>query len=124
MMPPTRKNRADAPRNHGALGRPRQSRNAPKARATPPKVKPKLRRSFVVAGGGLGMASVKLELLHPLLVVLDHGLVLLHEDPLVDDEHVYVGPHEAAVRILRRADDGLAAHVEGGVDHHRAAGEL
>ena len=41
---------------------------------------------------------------------------------VADDQHLDLGAHEAAERVLRRADDRLAAHVEAGIDQHRAAG--
>ena len=48
------------------------------------------------------------------------GLLVLEQHEVLHHQNVHVGAHEAAVGVLRRADDGLAAHVEGGVDHHRA----
>src|SRR5436190_9841420 len=46
------------------------------------------------------------------------------DDEVLEHEHVHLGAEEAAQRVLRRADDRLAAHVEARVDHHRAAGAL
>ena len=40
-----------------------------------------------------------------------------------DSGRVHVGGQEAAVRILGRTHDGLAAHIETGVDQDRAAGQ-
>ena len=40
-----------------------------------------------------------------------------------DHEVVHVGPHEAQVRVVRGADDRLAAHVERRVDDDRHAGD-
>src|SRR5690606_7716430 len=59
-----------------------------------------------------GVLVVRLEML---------GLVLLAQDAIADDEAVDLRPHEAAERVLRGADDRLAAHVEAGVDQDRAA---
>src|SRR5262245_10218941 len=84
-------------------------------RETLPKTFPKERSSRGPAGG---IASVKLELLHPLLVVLDDRLIFLEEDPLIDDENVDVGAHAAAVSVFGIAHDGLASHVERRVDDH------
>jgi hypothetical protein len=47
---------------------------------------------------------------------LAFGLVLLQDDEALEHEHVHVGVHEAAVGVLGRAHDRLAAHVEAGVD--------
>src|SRR5436190_18620270 len=67
--------------------------------------------------------SVELELV---LVVDREGavLVLLAQEAVADDQGVHLRAHEAAERVLRRADDRLSPDVEAGVDEHRAAGAL
>ena len=61
-----------------------------------------------------------------LLGVLAHrgGQVASFDDEILDHQHVDARGLEAAQRVLRRADDRLAAHVEAGVDEDRAAGPL
>ena len=58
------------------------------------------------------------------LVVLPQGWVLidLAQKTVSDREQIDVGAHEAAEGIFRCAHDRLAAHVETGVDQHRASG--
>ena len=51
-------------------------------------------------------------------------LLLLPQDMPAEDEHVHIGHHKTAIRIFGRAYDWLAAHVEAGVDQHRATGLL
>src|SRR5262245_35675188 len=64
----------------------------------------------------LGIASparsVGLELLHPRGVERREILLPLVDEERAEDQVVHVRPREAAVRVLRRADDRLAAHVE------------
>ena len=68
------------------------------------------------------LVSVQLELV--LVNDLERRiLILLSKDRVPDDEQVELRSHETSERILRRADDGLAAYVEARVDHHRAAGQ-
>src|SRR6185503_5496217 len=65
--------------------------------------------------------SVELELV--LVVQLQPGiLALLLQEAVADREALDLGSHEAAERVLGRADDRLAAHVEAGVHDHRATG--
>ncbi len=47
----------------------------------------------------------------------------LLEDEVAEDEHIHLGPHEAAVGIFGRADDGFAADVERRIDEDAAARE-
>ena len=54
--------------------------------------------------------------------LLPRRLRRLVEQERAEHEIVDVRPHEAAIRVLRRADDRLAADVERGVDEHAAAG--
>src|SRR5258708_23130847 len=49
-------------------------------------------------------------------------LFFLSQEAVADRERVDLRAHEAAEGILGRADDRLPAHVETGVDQHRAAG--
>ena len=51
-------------------------------------------------------------------------LLLLEQHEVLEHQRVHVRRHEAAVGVLRRADDRLAADVEAGVDDDRAAGLL
>src|SRR5438552_1013813 len=51
-------------------------------------------------------------------------LFRLGEVAVADGERVYLRSHEAAERVLGRADDRLAADVEARVDEDRAAGAL
>ena len=68
--------------------------------------------------------SIELEGLAPILIICDRGLVGLVQHAVFEDQHVHLGAHEATVRILGRADDRLAPHVERRVDDDRAAGRL
>src|SRR5262245_30253251 len=74
-------------------------------------------------GGFMRAPAVELELV---LVVLRQRrvLALLAQEAVAHREALDLGAHEAAERVLGRADDRLAAHVEAGVDDHRAAGLL
>src|SRR6187399_2619850 len=75
------------------------------------------RRSATTARIGL------VELEGVLVVELERGvLVFLAQEAVADHQNLDLAAHEAAEGILRRADDRLAAHVERGVDQHRAAG--
>ena len=51
-------------------------------------------------------------------------LLLLLQHAVADDEGFDIAAHEAAEGVFRGAHDGLAAHVEAGVNQHRAAGAL
>ena len=68
--------------------------------------------------------SIELEGLAPILIICDRGLVGLVQHAVFEDQHVHLGAHEATVRILGRADDRLAPHVERRVNDDRAAGRL
>src|SRR5207244_7628539 len=60
-----------------------------------------------------------------LVVKLERGILLLFlEHAVANDQSLYFAPHEATERVLGRADDGLASHVETGIDQHRAASAL
>src|SRR5262249_8564554 len=48
-------------------------------------------------------------------------LILLAQDRITDHEQAELRSHEASECILRGADDRLAAHIEAGVDEHRAS---
>ncbi len=61
---------------------------------------------------------VELELLLPVLRVLELRLKRLIEEIVAHHEVIHLGPHKATVRVLRRADDGLAPDVEARVDDH------
>src|ERR1700674_1031039 len=65
--------------------------------------------------------SVELEFV---LVVDAQALVLLllEQYAIAGDQHLDIGAHEAAERVLRRAHDRLAAHIEARVDQHRTSG--
>src|SRR5262245_50905362 len=66
-------------------------------------------------------ASVKLEGF--LVVELElRVLPILAQEAVADGEALDFRSHEAAEGVARRAHDRLAAHVEAGVDQHRAAG--
>src|SRR5262245_23478602 len=52
-----------------------------------------------------GAVSVELVPLAPVEVLVELGLLPLQEDLIAEHEYVHVGPHEAAVGIVRRADD-------------------
>src|SRR4051812_14376635 len=66
---------------------------------------------------------IQLELV--LIVLLERGVLhFLAQEAVADGERLDLGAHEAAERVLRAADDRLAAHVEAGVDDHRTAGLL
>src|ERR1043166_1506421 len=67
-------------------------------------------------------SSIERELLLPRPIVDDGRLIFLQQDEVLENQRVHVGAHEAAVRILGRADDRLASHVERRVDDDRAAG--
>ena len=47
-------------------------------------------------------------------MVVEHDALMSHR--------VELGPHEATEGVLRRADNGLAAHIKAGVDQDGAAG--
>src|SRR5205807_5911372 len=58
------------------------------------------------------------------LVILAEGRVLhfLLEKAVAHRERLDLGAHEATECVLRSAHDRLPAHVEAGIDDHRAAG--
>src|SRR5437899_2764784 len=56
-----------------------------------------------------------------LIALLERGvLIFLAQKTTTDGQGLDFGSHEAAKGILRRADNGLASHVEAGIDNHRA----
>src|SRR5512144_3233421 len=55
-------------------------------------------------------------------VALAGRLLRFCQQAIADAEIIDVGPRKAAVGVRRRADDGLAAHVERGVDQRGAPG--
>src|SRR5207249_7520264 len=69
------------------------------------------------------LGSVELE---ALLIALPERFILaiLAQYAVPDRERLDLGAHEAAVCVLGRTNDRLAAHVETRVDDHRAASEL
>src|ERR1043166_5005333 len=73
----------------------------------------------------LPFGSIKLKLLLPRKVFSNRALALLRlqKHELAQHEAVHLRPHEARVSLRGRADDRLAAHVEGGVHEHGAAGQ-
>ena len=63
------------------------------------------------------LQSIELECV--LVVALERRVLLaLDQVQVADRERVELGAHEAAEGVLRRMDDGLAPHVEAGVDQH------
>src|SRR5258706_2019735 len=102
----------------GALPIPAAGPPLPKVRLAPP------RSVFLPSTwrpAALGLSSVRVEGI--LIVELERRILpRLVEEAVADDERLDLGTHEAAERVLGRADDRLAAHVEAGVDEHRAAG--
>src|SRR4051812_45380959 len=73
-----------------------------------------------------GPRMIALIELEGVFVVLLQRRVLsfLPQKAVADRERLDLRAHEAAERVLGRADDRLAAHVEAGVDDHRAAGQV
>src|SRR5262245_9566309 len=71
----------------------------------------------------LPFGSIKLKLRLPREVFRESvaTLLRLQQQEVAHDEAIHLCAHEACERLRGRADDGLAAHVEGGVDQHRAA---
>src|SRR5688572_11570086 len=67
---------------------------------------------------------VELVILAPVALLLESGLRLLVEQERAEHQVVHLRPHEAAVGVLRGADDRLAAYVEAGVYDHSVAGQL
>ena len=62
--------------------------------------------------------SIQLEFIR--IVFHQAGILLsLVQHDIADGQHVEPGAHEAAERVSRCADDGLAPDVEGRIDHHR-----
>src|SRR5438034_5734158 len=89
------------------------TRNAPSASTT------------VTATLAQASAAFLIQLEFVLIVLLEcRVLRFLAQEAIAHRERLDLGAHEAAERVLRAADDRLAAHVEAGVDDHRAAGLL
>src|ERR1051325_3112847 len=100
------------------------------ASSTPPTSSADLRACASVTAASplwvtLPFGSIKLELLLPREVfrVSVPPLLRLEQQEVADDQGIHLGAHEAGDRLPGRADDGLATHVEGGIDQHRAAGQ-
>ncbi len=51
-------------------------------------------------------------------------LIFATQQKSFDYQHIDVGCHETAIRVLRRHYDWLAAHVEACIDNDRASGFL
>src|SRR6266545_1010868 len=68
-------------------------------------------------------ALVQAELFLPVFSLQPLRLVLLLEYEIFQRQHVDAGAHETAVRVLGRADNWLAAHVETCVHQHGAPGQ-
>src|SRR5215469_14980311 len=59
------------------------------------------------------------------IIALERGVLFRFlQHTIANDQNVQLVAHEAAKGIFRRADDRLAAHVEAGIDQHRATREL
>src|SRR5438132_7382864 len=130
-MPATPTTTASAQKTHGAVHLPEPWKTPAFQAATQPNTpKPTSQitanwRSFFVSGFqstwmrlmrncGLARRSVELELRQILVdvVLFRVGLFFLAEHVVAEHEDVHVRRHEAPIRILRRADDRLAADVE------------
>src|SRR6185503_8333217 len=85
-----------------------------KAHSSP--IRPSFSRDSSNAMLRTSLPSVELEQRPPVHVLPQGGLLLLVQEVRAQDEMVHVGAHEAQVRVVRRADDGLATHVERRVD--------
>ena len=86
---------------------------APKTRKAAPTVSPNRRPWAAVNRAGIPVA-IRWSPSTRLRRFLEHERA--------EHQHVHVGAHEAAVGVLRRADDRLAADVERRVHQHRTAG--
>src|ERR1700736_6934290 len=58
----------------------------------------------------------------PIAFVAERRLVLFPQNTRLQDEDIDLRPHEAAITVLRRADDRFAAHVEARIYDDRTAG--
>src|SRR5215831_13773827 len=95
----------------------------PMTRKIPPTTSPNFRSSDTLAASFIAQSSsIQLELLLPVAVADEGRLIALVEHAVLQHEHVDPGPHEAAVRVGRRAHDRLSADVERCVHEHPAAG--
>src|SRR5580765_1400919 len=65
---------------------------------------------------------IRFKFLLPAGVILKRLLLALIQDAILQYQNIDSSSHEAAIRILRRADDRLVAHVERCVDQQTAAG--
>src|SRR5262245_65899717 len=74
------------------------------------------------SSNAMDKTSVQFVQAAPVYILAQRGLVLLLEQVGAHHQVVHVGAHEAQVRIVRRADDRLTAHVDGRVDHDGHAG--
>src|SRR6266567_2919133 len=77
--------------------------------------------SFMMGFFGPGPRLVELEFLLPIAGFGQGGLVFLVEDIVAEHQVIHFSAHKAAVGIFGRANDGLTAHVEAGVDDHAVA---
>src|SRR5437764_580863 len=66
--------------------------------------------------------SIKFELSLPIRLFHKLRLLALIEHTRLEHQVIHLGPHEATITVLRRADDWLATHIETGIDNHRTAG--
>ena len=57
----------------------------------------------------------------PIRVPNQRSLLTLVEQPIFQDQHIHLGTHEAAIRVLWGADDRVASHVKGGVHENGAS---
>ena len=68
--------------------------------------------------------SIQRNGLSPVDFLVEWRLVVATQDEVAEYQHVDAGAHEAGVGLCRCTDDGFTAHVERGIDQHRAAGLL
>src|SRR5688500_19477938 len=122
MTTPAAPNTDPAISAHTPGGRPHSTTGRRPITAKPaPTIRPNERSCRVLTAVRL---SVKGELLPPVRIVRKRRLAILVENAVLEHQNVHFRPHETTIRVFRRADDRLAAHVERGVDQHRASGAL
>src|SRR5215510_988964 len=70
------------------------------------------------------MRSIKREFLTPVRTLPEFRLRFLIQYTGLQRQGIHLRPHKAAITVLRRANYGLPAHIETGIDDYRATGLL
>src|SRR5438876_10121416 len=108
-----------------SLGAPQRTTagHTPMRAQTPPTSKPKF-QNCLTSDCAVSLASIELKFASPVRISLQRRLIRFFENEVLEYQEIDLCSHEAAVSVRGRADDRLAANIEGCIDDHAAPGFL